>query len=155
MNWTKLLNLQENKVSGINQVAAAAQFLVGWEYEVTETLEAQDLEGELSYSYNFLPKNITKRLRKEGTKAKTQFKHPTGRKSTFVKTLTYHGDGKVAQHGGEYDYGNGEKPTVTVKGTKDSPMQASEPETTAEAPKKGKKGKKRGKRGGSKTSDNE
>ena len=60
--------------------------------------------GEKAYAYNFLSENITKTLKKKGPKAKSIFKHPTGRASHFVKTLKYHGDGKVAQHGGDVDY---------------------------------------------------
>lgn len=73
----------------------------GWEIEVEEPAEVGKFDGEISYAYNFLPQNVDNLLKREGKKAHVHFKHPTGRRSNWVKTLKYHGNGVVAQHGGE------------------------------------------------------
>lgn len=75
--------------------------LTGWEVEIEEPAEKGNFDGQLAYSYNFLPQHIETMLKREGKKAHVHFKHPTGRRSNWVKTLKYHGNGVVAQHGGE------------------------------------------------------
>lgn len=103
MGWTSTDDPMGNVSLKFESKEQAMEFAKkqGWKYDVIEPIEAQDLAGEKSYSYNFLPENVTKRLLQQGTKASVHFKHPTGRKATFVKTLKYHGDGSVAQHGGD------------------------------------------------------
>ena len=66
-----------------------------------EPAETGDFEGQLSYSHNFLPLDVENLIKKEGKKSHVHFKHPTGRRSNWVKTLKYHGNGVVPQHGGE------------------------------------------------------
>jgi NADH dehydrogenase (ubiquinone) Fe-S protein 4 len=73
----------------------------GWEMELEEPAALGDFSGKISYSHNFLPLDIENMVKREGKKSHVQFKHPTGRRSNWVKTLKYHGDGVVAQHGGE------------------------------------------------------
>lgn len=73
----------------------------GLEIETHEPAELGNFEGEISYSHNFLPLHVENYIKKHGKKANVIFKHPTGRRSNWVKTLKYHGNGVVPQHGGE------------------------------------------------------
>ncbi|KAG3119774.1 hypothetical protein PI124_g2091 [Phytophthora idaei] len=73
----------------------------GWELEIAEPAPVGDYYGKISYSHNFLPEHVETLIKQKGKKSAVQFKHPTGRRSNWVKTLKYHGNGVVAQHGGE------------------------------------------------------
>lgn len=76
-------------------------FLSGWVVEEEEPALVGKFDGQLAYSHNFLPLHVENLIKREGKKAHVQFKHPTGRRSNWVKTLKYHGNGVVPQHGGE------------------------------------------------------
>ncbi|POM66698.1 NADH dehydrogenase [Phytophthora palmivora] len=71
------------------------------ELVISEPAPVGDYYGKISYSHNFLPEHIETLIKQKGKKSAVQFKHPTGRRSNWVKTLKYHGNGVVAQHGGE------------------------------------------------------
>jgi hypothetical protein len=73
----------------------------GWEIDIQEPVETGKFDGQLAYSHNFLPLDVENLIKREGKKSHVHFKHPTGRRSNWVKTLKYHGNGVVAQHGGE------------------------------------------------------
>ncbi|TYZ64756.1 hypothetical protein PybrP1_004299 [[Pythium] brassicae (nom. inval.)] len=103
MGWTSTADAFHGMVLKFDKKEDAVGFAEkqGWEVEVEEPAEVGNFDGEISYAYNFLPQHIDVLLKREGKKAHVQFKHPTGRRSNWVKTLKYHGNGVVAQHGGE------------------------------------------------------
>ncbi|KAF0690462.1 Aste57867_18194 [Aphanomyces stellatus] len=103
MGWTSGADPVADLALKFDTKEAAADFAKrqGWTVEVFEPKETEDFEGKLAYSHNFLPLDVENKLKKYGKKATPHFKHPTGGHSHWVKTLKYHGNGEVAQHGGE------------------------------------------------------
>jgi NADH dehydrogenase (ubiquinone) Fe-S protein 4 len=103
MGWTSTADPLHGMLLKFDKKEEAVHFAEkqGWEVEVMEPAEVGKFDGEISYAYNFLPQHIDNLLKREGKKAHVQFKHPTGRRSNWVKTLKYHGNGVVPQHGGE------------------------------------------------------
>lgn len=103
MGWTSTKDMTHQLAFSFDTKEEAQHFAEkhGWEMEVEEPAPVGDFSGKISYSHNFLPLDVENMLKREGTKAKVQFRHPTGRRSNWVKTLKYHGNGVVAQHGGE------------------------------------------------------
>ncbi|KAF1331331.1 Nadh dehydrogenase, partial [Globisporangium splendens] len=83
------------------QDADECYVMPGWEIDVQKPAETGKFDGQLAYSHNFLPLDVENLIKREGKKSHVHFKHPTGRRSNWVKTLKYHGNGVVAQHGGE------------------------------------------------------
>jgi len=77
----------------------------GWDYSVDEQREKANYRGRKDYSYNFLPVDVTNHLKREGVKARHHFEiKDTQYQSCWQKTLSYHGERPLAQHGGNYDY---------------------------------------------------
>lgn len=75
----------------------------GWVYKILEYESEPHQRGDKSYSYNFFPENLAKKLKQKNSKAvmKSTFEHAKGRKSHYQRPLTFHGDAPVRQHGGE------------------------------------------------------
>ncbi|KAG6603002.1 nadh dehydrogenase [Phytophthora cinnamomi] len=103
MGWTSTADPYIGLVTKFDTQEAAERFAKkqGWELEVAEPAPVGDYYGKISYAHNFLPENVETLIKQKGKKSAVQFKHPTGRRSNWVKTLKYHGNGVVAQHGGE------------------------------------------------------
>ncbi|KAG1709042.1 hypothetical protein DVH05_022671 [Phytophthora capsici] len=103
MGWTSTADPYIGLVTKFDTQEEAERFAKkqGWELEVSEPAPVGDYYGKISYSHNFLPEHIETLIKQKGKKSAVQFKHPTGRRSNWVKTLKYHGNGVVAQHGGE------------------------------------------------------
>ena len=80
----------------------------GWEYEVQKPPVKRNYQGKKNYSYNFLPVDVEKKLQKHGVKARHHFTNEKGHQSTWQKTLNYHGTANYVQHGGDFDYGEGD-----------------------------------------------
>ena len=109
MGWASTADPHSNTHLHFGSREAAVRFAEknGWAYEVEETGEntRARLAGTKAYGHNFLSVAVENRLKNEGVKGGiAQFQHATGRMSHFTKTLKYHGDGEVAQHGGDRDY---------------------------------------------------
>ena len=110
MGWASTADPHSNTVIKFESKEAAIRFADknGWNHEVEYTGEGSraDLSGTKAYAHNFLPVGVERKLKKQGIRGGgEQFVHPTGRTSYFQKTLKYHGDGDVAQHGGDKYYG--------------------------------------------------
>ncbi|CAI5743263.1 unnamed protein product [Peronospora destructor] len=103
MGWTSTADPYVGLVTKFDTQEEAERFAKkqGWELKVSEPAPVGDYNGKISYSHNFLPEKIETLIKMKGKKSATQFKHPTGRRSNWVKTLKYHGNGVVSQHGGE------------------------------------------------------
>jgi NADH dehydrogenase (ubiquinone) Fe-S protein 4 len=103
MGWTSTADPYVGFVAKFDTKEQAEHFAKkqGWEVEIADPAPVGDFNGKISYSYNFLPEHVETLIKQKGKKSAVQFKHPTGRRSNWVKTLKYHGDGVVAQHGGE------------------------------------------------------
>ena len=103
MGWTSTADPYVGLVTKFDTKEEAERFAKkqGWKLEIAEPAPVGDFKGKISYSYNFLPEHVETLIKQKGKKSAVQFKHPTGRRSNWVKTLKYHGDGVVAQHGGE------------------------------------------------------
>ncbi|KAI9913187.1 hypothetical protein PsorP6_004938 [Peronosclerospora sorghi] len=103
MGWTSTADPYVGLVAKFDKKEEAERFAKkqGWELEVDEPAPVGDYNGKISYSHNFLPEHVETLIKQKGKKSAVQFKHPTGRRSNWVKTLKYHGDGVVPQHGGE------------------------------------------------------
>ncbi|KAG7386206.1 NADH dehydrogenase Fe-S protein subunit 4 ndufs4 [Phytophthora pseudosyringae] len=103
MGWTSTADPYVGLTTKFDTKEEAEHFAKkqGWELEIFEPAPVGDYYGKISYSHNFLPEHVETLIKQEGKKSAVQFKHPTGRRSNWVKTLKYRGDGVVAQHGGE------------------------------------------------------
>ncbi|CEG48391.1 nadh dehydrogenase [Plasmopara halstedii] len=103
MGWTSTADPYVGLMAKFDTKEAAEHFAEkqGWELEVADPAPGGDHDGKISYSHNFLPKHIETLIKQKGKKSSFQFKHPSGLRSNWVKTLKYHGDGVVGQHGGE------------------------------------------------------
>ncbi|RLN38130.1 hypothetical protein BBJ28_00009957 [Nothophytophthora sp. Chile5] len=103
MGWTSTADPYVGLAYKFDTLEQAQHFAKkqGWVLDVAEPAPKGDFAGKISYAYNFLPEDIGNLIKRKGKKSCVQFKHPTGRRSNWVKTLKYHGDGVVAQHGGE------------------------------------------------------
>ncbi|DAZ98362.1 TPA: hypothetical protein N0F65_000681 [Lagenidium giganteum] len=103
MGWTSTAEPFHGMVMKFDKEEDAIAFAErqGWVYDIQEPAPVGDFEGELAYSHNFLPLDVENYINKHGKRAHVHFRHPTGRRSNWVKTLKYHGNGVVAQHGGE------------------------------------------------------
>ncbi|RHY35235.1 hypothetical protein DYB32_000294 [Aphanomyces invadans] len=103
MGWNAGNDPVADLVAKFNKKEDAISFAhrQGWTVEVFDPKEEEDFDGKIAYSHNFLPLDVENHLKKYGKKSSVLFKHPTGGHSHWVKTLKYHGDGEVAQHGGE------------------------------------------------------
>lgn len=103
MGWTSTAEPFHGMVMKFDKKEDALSFAKrqNWEVTIDEPKESEDFNGKISYSHNFLPLHIENLIKRDGKKSSVQFKHPTGRRSNWVKTLKYHGNGTVPQHGGE------------------------------------------------------
>ncbi|GAB9465406.1 Nadh dehydrogenase [Globisporangium polare] len=103
MGWTSTADPFHGMVLKFDKKEDAVHFAEkqGWVVEEEEPALVGKFDGQLAYSHNFLPLHVENLIKREGKKAHVQFKHPTGRRSNWVKTLKYHGNGVVPQHGGE------------------------------------------------------
>lgn len=103
MGWTSTADPYVGLTASFDTKEAAERFAEkqGWELEVAEPAPVGDYNGKISYSHNFLPEHVESLIKQKGKKSAAHFKHPSGRRSNWVKTLKYHGDGVVGQHGGE------------------------------------------------------
>ncbi|TDH67363.1 hypothetical protein CCR75_005944 [Bremia lactucae] len=103
MGWTSTADPYVGLTASFDTKEAAEAFAKkqGWVLEAADPAPSGDFNGKISYSYNFLPEHIETLIKQKGKKSAVQFKHPTSRRSNWVKTLKYHGDGVVGQHGGE------------------------------------------------------
>lgn len=103
MGWTSTADPMHGMVLKFDKKEDAIAFgeKQGWLMEIEEPAPVGEFTGKIAYSHNFLPLDIENMIKREGKKSHVHFKHPTGRRSNWVKTLKYHGNGVVAQHGGE------------------------------------------------------
>jgi hypothetical protein len=103
MGWASTADPHSNTHLHFESADQAVRFAErnGWDYAVEDTAERADMHGTKAYSQNFLAPNVENRLKQGAAKARAQFQHPTNRQSVFTKTLKYHGDGEVLQHGGD------------------------------------------------------
>ncbi|OQR90878.1 NADH dehydrogenase, ubiquinone iron-sulfur protein 4 [Thraustotheca clavata] len=106
MGWTSGADPIDALTLKFNTKEEALEFAQrqGWSTEVMPVAEKEDFDGKIAYSHNFLPLDVENKLKKYGKKAAPHFKHAKGGHSHWVKTLKYHGNGEVVQHGGDKEY---------------------------------------------------
>ena len=70
----------------------------GWDYEVKEPIVRYGRADDAQYQDNFLPQSVAKLVRKEKKSCRHWEREASGT-SHYFRPLTYHGDGRVSQHG--------------------------------------------------------
>jgi len=107
MGWTSTGDPLSNQSLRFETSEQAAEFAEkqGWDYSIDKPKKKANYRGRKDYSHNFLPVDVGNKIQREGVKARHHFTIDTGYQSCWQKTLSYHGEGALAQHGGNYDYG--------------------------------------------------
>ena len=106
MGWTSTGDPMSNLVMKFETAEEATKFAdkMGWDYEVEQPSVRKNYRGRKSYHHNFLTLANENELSKGGRKkGAIEYKH-AARTSQWCRTLKYHGDDEVTQHGGNKHY---------------------------------------------------